>query len=106
MISLQKIIVGILFYGLCCWASSGDEVHLKNGNNLTGKVVRQDDNEVVLETEFSGPIAIQRSFITELSIEPEAPVGVTHTENSQNPETGGWEEVEVPDGYWEVVPCD
>lgn len=72
-------------YGLCCSPSPGDEDHLKNGNNLTGKVVRQDDNEVVLETEFSGPLAIQRSFITELSIEPEAQIGVTHPENSQNP---------------------
>jgi hypothetical protein len=34
------------------------------------------------------------------------PTGSYHMESSQNPETGGWEEVQVPDGYWEVVPCN
>ena len=34
------------------------------------------------------------------------PTGAYHYESRQDPETGIWEEVQVPDGYWEVVPCN
>lgn len=34
------------------------------------------------------------------------PTGSYYMESRQNPETGAWEEVQVPDGYWEVVPCN
>jgi len=34
------------------------------------------------------------------------PTGGYHIESRQDPNTGAWEEVEVPNGYWEVVPCN
>jgi len=34
------------------------------------------------------------------------PTGGYHMESRQAPNTGAWEEVQVPDGYWEIVPCD
>jgi hypothetical protein len=34
------------------------------------------------------------------------PTGGYQMESRQDPNTGAWEEVQVPDGYWEVVPCD
>jgi hypothetical protein len=33
------------------------------------------------------------------------PTGSYHLENRQDPYTGSWVSVEVPDGYWEGVPC-
>ena len=34
------------------------------------------------------------------------PTGDYYMESRQDPDTGAWEEVQVPDGYWEVVPCN
>ena len=34
------------------------------------------------------------------------PTGDYHMESRQDPDTGAWEEVPVPDGYWEVIPCN
>jgi hypothetical protein len=33
------------------------------------------------------------------------PTGAYHTETQQDPNTGQFYEVEVPDGYWETIPC-
>ncbi len=33
------------------------------------------------------------------------PTGSYHLENRQDPNTGAWYEVQVPDGYWEAAPC-
>ena len=33
------------------------------------------------------------------------PTGDYHPESRQDPDTGTWYTVEVPDGYWENVPC-
>ena len=34
------------------------------------------------------------------------PTGVDHMESRQDPDTGAWYTVQVPDGYWEDVPCE
>jgi hypothetical protein len=34
------------------------------------------------------------------------PTGDYHIESRQDPNTGVWYEVQEPDGYWEVVPCN
>ncbi len=33
------------------------------------------------------------------------PTGGYHFEGRQDPYSGQWYDVEVPDGYWEIVPC-
>lgn len=33
------------------------------------------------------------------------PTGGYHTETQQDPNTGQYYEVQVPDGYWETIPC-
>ena len=33
------------------------------------------------------------------------PTGGYHTESRQGPDTGVWYTLEVPDGYWEDIPC-
>jgi hypothetical protein len=34
------------------------------------------------------------------------PTGGEHMESRQDPDTGVWYTVQVPDGYWEDVPCN
>ncbi len=42
-----------------CAQVSGDEVVLKNGNHLTGDIVKLDDNKLVLKTDFADTINIK-----------------------------------------------
>ncbi len=43
-----------------------DQITLKNGDRLTGKVIKQDDKELVLQTEFAGLITISKSNIEKI----------------------------------------
>lgn len=49
-----------------CW---GDTIHLKNGDNLSGKIKLVDDNKVLIETEYSGVITVNSSKIATFSID-------------------------------------
>lgn len=46
-----------------------NEVKLKNGDRLTGKIVSQDDEQVVIETEYAGTVTIKASHIEKISEE-------------------------------------
>ncbi len=59
----MKINSVLLFFIICLaifMAASGfaDEVHLKNGDRLTGKVVRMQDDKLILKTGYAGEISI------------------------------------------------
>ena len=41
----------------------GNEVTLKNGDRLSGKIVEESEESVVIETEYAGKITIERKFI-------------------------------------------
>lgn len=43
-----------------------DQITLKNGDRLTGKIVKQDDEKIVLETEFAGLITVSKSNIEKI----------------------------------------
>jgi putative salt-induced outer membrane protein YdiY len=62
------LIVFILFLGLAS-AAFADQITLKNGDRLTGTVVKSDGKTVVLHTEFAGDVTVQFSAITELTTE-------------------------------------
>lgn len=47
--------------------SYADEVFLKNGDRLTGDIVRADNDNLVLKTSFSGELTINRDAIKSLS---------------------------------------
>src|SRR5215475_1237624 len=48
-----------------------DQVILKNGDRLTGSIVKSDGKELVIKTEFAGEVTIQWSAVQELnSAEP------------------------------------
>lgn len=44
----------------------GDQITLKNGDRLSGKIVTADDKTVVLKTDYAGEIKIDRASITNL----------------------------------------
>jgi putative salt-induced outer membrane protein YdiY len=59
----------ILFVSLMLLAqlSYGDEVHFKNGDRLTGKIVRLVDGKLVIESDVAGEVTVELSNIQTLS---------------------------------------
>jgi len=62
----------LLVLAACCWA---DEVKLMNGDRLSGTVVRLDDKELTLKTEYAGDLKIKREAVA--SIETTEAVNVS-----------------------------
>jgi putative salt-induced outer membrane protein len=62
---------------LCGFALSltADQITLKNGDRVSGKIVTTDDKTVTLKTDFAGEIKIDRTLIT--GITTDAPINVT-----------------------------
>jgi len=65
---LRKIEVTalILFLGLAP-AVFADQITLKNGDHLTGTVVKSDGKVLVLHTEFAGDVSVQFAAITQIT---------------------------------------
>ena len=61
--------ITLLFALFCVFRSgtSADEIILQNGDRLTGKVVKMENNTIILETEYSAPIEIKKNKILKIS---------------------------------------
>ncbi len=65
---MNKIIIG----GLLCLALSAqnifanDQIILKNGDKISGKIVKKETDKIVLETEFAGVITISNNNIEKI----------------------------------------
>jgi putative salt-induced outer membrane protein YdiY len=53
-----RIVDTAFFVLTLCIAGSADQISLKNGDRLTGSVVKADAKELVLQTEFAGRISV------------------------------------------------
>jgi putative salt-induced outer membrane protein YdiY len=63
MKTASALIAGLLMTCFCF----GDEVVLKNGNRLTGEIVKLDDNKLVLKTDFADTINIKWEAVKSFS---------------------------------------
>lgn len=50
-----------------CISSNADQVALHNGDRLSGTVVKSDDKELVLNTDYAGPVTIKWAAVQTLS---------------------------------------
>lgn len=66
------VLAGVLAVGLPAPALA-DHVVLRNGDQLTGKVVSQSQNDVVFDSELAGRVRLKRDVIKELTTEGAAP---------------------------------
>ncbi|MGD9590318.1 MAG: DUF481 domain-containing protein [Pyrinomonadaceae bacterium] len=59
----------------------GDDITLKNGDRVSGKIVEQTDDWVTVETEYAGKVKIGRAFITRIVAKaaPSAPAEKANT---------------------------
>jgi putative salt-induced outer membrane protein len=60
----------LAFLGLTS-AVFADQITLKNGDHLSGTIVKSDGKTLVLHTEFAGDVTVQFSAITQISTEKE-----------------------------------
>jgi putative salt-induced outer membrane protein len=65
---LRKIecVVLIVFLGVAS-AALADQITLKNGDHLTGTIVKSDGKTLVLHTEFAGDVTVQFAAITQIT---------------------------------------
>jgi len=61
-----SIILGVLFVFLAWGQAAADEVWLKNGDRLTGKVVSLDGGTLVFKTSYAGDLSIQWGEVVNL----------------------------------------
>ncbi len=62
---LRSFVVGI-FLCICASASLADQVTLKNGDRLTGTIVKSDAKTLLLKTDFAGDINLQWDAVTSI----------------------------------------
>lgn len=52
------VIAVIVFLIINCAAVSADEVHFRNGDRISGKIIHMEDNKLVVMTDYAGKITI------------------------------------------------
>ena len=85
---LRKIefITLILFLGLSS-AVFADQITLKNGDHLTGTVVKSDGKVLVLHTEFAGDVTLQFAAITQITTDHPLHVALSNGQTVVGPIT-------------------
>jgi putative salt-induced outer membrane protein len=84
----------IAFYALTA-AAFADQISLKNGDHLTGTVVKSDGKTLVLHTEFAGDITLQFAAITEIKTEQDLHVSTSDKKTVVGPVTTNDGKLEV-----------
>ena len=62
---LRRLIVGV-FLCVCASAAFADQVTLKNGDRLTGTIVKSDTKTLLLKTDFAGDVNLQWDAVTSI----------------------------------------
>lgn len=69
----RRALAAALLVVLAAGAATADEVILKNGRRLRGRVVREDERTVVLDVKGLGEMTIERSTVKEIARSAEPP---------------------------------
>jgi len=84
----------LAFLGLTS-AVFADQITLKNGDHLSGTIVKSDAKTLVLHTEFAGDVTVQFSAITQISTEKELHVTTSDKKTLVGPVTTSDGKIEV-----------
>jgi putative salt-induced outer membrane protein len=91
-----KFVALVMFLGLTS-AVFADQITLKNGDHLTGTVVKSDGKTLVLHTEFAGDVTLQFAAITQITSDQPLHVALKNGQTVVGPIT-------TSDGKLEVAP--
>ena len=94
MLRKAEFIALVAFLGLAS-AVYADQITLKNGDHLSGTVVKSDGKTLVLHTEFAGDITIQFAAITQITTEKELHVSTSDKKTVVGPVTSSDGKLEV-----------
>src|SRR5271163_5100074 len=88
---MQYLLVLALLSGL----ASGDQITLKNGDKISGKVVKSDGKTLVLHTDAAGDITIKFDAIQQITTDQELHVGLKGGKTAVGPVTTSDGKLEV-----------
>jgi putative salt-induced outer membrane protein len=92
-----EVVTFILFLGLAP-AVLADQITLKNGDHLTGTVVKSDGKTLVLHTEFAGDVTLQFAAITQITTDKPLHVALKNGQTVVGPITTSDGKIEVAPG--------
>jgi putative salt-induced outer membrane protein len=94
---LRKVeFVALIVFLALASAAFGDQIILKNGDHLSGTIVKSDGKTLVLHTEFAGDVTVQFAAITQITTDKELHVALKNGQTVVGPIT-------TSDGNLEVV---
>jgi hypothetical protein len=89
-----EVVALIAFFGLST-AGFADQITLKNGDRLSGTVVKSDGKTLVLHTEFAGDVTVQFAAITQITTEKDLHVTTSDKKTVVGPITASDGKIEV-----------
>lgn len=84
-----------VFFPISCGLMFADQITLKNGDHLTGTVVKSDGKTLVLHTEFAGDVTVQFAAITQITTDQELHVSTSDKKTVVGPVTTSDGKLEV-----------
>jgi putative salt-induced outer membrane protein len=85
----------LLLFTLISGAVFADQITLKNGDKITGKVVKSDGKTLVLHTEAAGDLTIKFDAIQQITTDEELHVGLKNGKTAVGPVTASDGKLEV-----------
>lgn len=64
---MKKVFAVVMIVGLLSAQAQADQVALKNGDRLTGMIVKSDADNLTLKSEFAGEVKIQWAAIEQIT---------------------------------------
>ncbi len=89
-----EFVVLIAFFGLSS-AVFADQITLKNGDHLTGTVVKSDGKTLVLHTDYAGDVTVDFKAITQITTDKELHVTTSDKKTVVGPVTSSDGKIEV-----------
>jgi hypothetical protein len=83
-----------MFVGLAS-AVFADQITLKNGDHLTGTIVKSDGKTLVLHTDYAGDVTVDLKAITQVTSEKDLHVTTSDKKTVVGPVTSNGENLEV-----------
>lgn len=87
---MKRFLSFILMVCLCVLSVSNifaDQITLKNGDRLSGKIIKQDDEKIILQTELAGIITISKTNIEKILADAAFTKEETQTEKVETEKT-------------------
>lgn len=90
---ITRILAGILLFACIAFANN-NEITLKNGDRLSGKIVCSDENTVIIETVYAGKVTIDAKHV--IKIDATKPASTETVETEANTVAAVAEKAEKP----------